>query len=162
MSAAMLAGRPSAPPAAAELPDSAFVRTLVRLIRAHDGYGAWEGKSDAELLADYVVTREQRRQIPVIGDPDPDTVERLEWFYTAVGLAIEQRTGLVAAPMSKLSHEGWGRMILTAGRLVVISRSLREVHRFGFPSLARLAEEGERLVAEAVAMIERFPEVARE
>ncbi len=141
--------------------DGPFVRALVRLIRAHDTYGAWDTRPDIKLLANFVVTREQRQQIPIIGDPDRATVRRLETFYAAVGLIIEQRSGLIATPMIKLSEEGWGRLILTAGRLVVISRSLREVHRFGFPSLARLAEEGEKLVAEAVAMIEQYPEVAR-
>ncbi|ESX08291.1 hypothetical protein X768_22770 [Mesorhizobium sp. LSJC265A00] len=59
-----------------------FVRCLVRLIRAQDSYGSWEGKSDAELLADFIVTRKQRRAIPVIGDPDPDVLWRLDLFYT--------------------------------------------------------------------------------
>ncbi len=44
-----------------------FLQTLVRLLRAQDSYGAWEKKSDAELLGDYVVTREQRRNLPIIG-----------------------------------------------------------------------------------------------
>ena len=34
-----------------------FLQTLVRLLRAQDSYGAWEKKSDPELLGDYVVTR---------------------------------------------------------------------------------------------------------
>ncbi|MER8479162.1 hypothetical protein [Mesorhizobium sp. M1163] len=41
-----------------------FVKCLVRLIRAQESYGSWEGKSDAELLADFIVTRKQRRAIP--------------------------------------------------------------------------------------------------
>ena len=51
-------------------------------------------------------------------------------------------------------------MLLTAGRLVVISRTLRDVHRFGFDDLAALAAAGGKLVDEAAAMIDRFPEVA--
>jgi hypothetical protein len=35
------------------------------------------------------------------------------------------------------------------------------VHRFGYPSLVKLAAAGSQLVADGVAMIERFPEVAR-
>ena len=51
-----------------------FVRTLVRVVRAEDTFGVWERKSDAEILADFIVTKEQRRQIPIIGDPDPDVI----------------------------------------------------------------------------------------
>ncbi len=70
--------------------DAPFVKTLVRLVRAEDSYGTWEGRSDADLLRDFIVTKEQRREIPIIGDPDPDVLWRLEKFYAAVGLDIER------------------------------------------------------------------------
>lgn len=138
-----------------------FVKCLVRLVRAHDSHGSWEGKSDAELLADFIITREQRRAIPIIGDPDPDVLWRLEIFYAAVGLAIEERSGLIASPMMEVSHEGFGRVLLTAGRLVVLSKTLRDVHRFGFQTFRKLAAAGTELAGDATAAIEAHPEVAR-
>ena len=51
-------------------------------------------------------------------------------------------------------------MILTVGRLVVISKSLRDVHRFGFDSFEKLAEAGEKLVEDAKTWIELYPMVA--
>ncbi|MER8910467.1 NifX-associated nitrogen fixation protein [Mesorhizobium sp. M0854] len=138
-----------------------FVKCLVRLVRAHDSHGSWEGKSDAELLGDFIVTREQRRAIPIIGDPDPDVLWRLEMFYTAVGLAIEERSGLMASPMMEMSHEGFGRVLLTAGRLVVLSKTLRDVHGFGFETFWKLAAAGTKLAGDATAAIEAHPEVAR-
>lgn len=139
---------------------SPFLKALVSLIRAEDTYGAWEKKSDTSLLSEYVVGREERRTIPIIGDPDPETLARVERFYQAAGLAIEQKTGKMASPMMKMSHEGFGRVILTVGRLVVFSKSLRDVHRFGFEDLAALAREGTKVVEQAVRMIEVYPEVA--
>ncbi|MER9159382.1 NifX-associated nitrogen fixation protein [Mesorhizobium sp. M0778] len=138
-----------------------FVKCLVRLVRAHDSHGSWEGKTDAELLADFIVTKEQRRAIPIIGDPDPDVLWRLEIFYAAVGLAIEERSGLMASPMMEMSHEGFGRVVFTAGRLVVLSKALRDVHRFGFETFQKLAEAETKLVDAAIAAIEAYPEVAR-
>ena len=137
-----------------------FVRTLVRVVRADDTFGVWERKSDAEILADFIVTKEQRRQIPIIGDPDPDVLGRVEKFYIAVGLDIERATGRMASPMMKMSHEGFGRVILSVGRLVVISKSLRDVHRFGFESFNKLAEAGEKLVDDAREWIDAYPAVA--
>ena len=137
-----------------------FVRTLVRVVRAEDTFGVWERKSDAEILADFIVTKEQRRQIPIIGDPDPDVMGRVEKFYIAVGLDIERATGRMASPMMKMSHEGFGRVILSVGRLVVISKSLRDVHRFGFESFDKLAEAGEKLVDDAKKWIDAYPAVA--
>ena len=134
--------------------------TLVRVLRAEDSYGVWESLPDSAVLKDYIVTKEQRREIPIIGDPDPDVMMRVEKFYIAIGLDIERVTGRIASPMMKMSHEGFGRVVLTAGRLVVLSKSLRDVHRFGFETFEKLAEAGEKLVAEAVKWIETYPAVA--
>jgi probable nitrogen fixation protein len=67
----------------------------------------------------------------------------------------------MASPVMALSHEGFGRVVLTAGKLVVLAKTLRDVHRFGFEDLAALEAEGEKAVELAVKTIEAFPEVAR-
>ncbi|MEW6037803.1 MAG: NifX-associated nitrogen fixation protein [Pseudomonadota bacterium] len=140
--------------------ESAFIKELVKQWRAQDSYGTWEGKSDEQLLAPYILDKAKRAEIPIIGDPDPETLWRLELFYNAVGLSIERTTKVMVTPMMKMSHEGFGRMVLIAGRLIVVNKQLRDVHRFGFPSMEKLAEEGEKLVNAGVEMITRYPDVA--
>jgi probable nitrogen fixation protein len=154
------AGAPTDDPEAVALA-SPFVRALVRQLRAHDTSGAWDGKADAEVLAGYIVTREMRRSMPLIADPDAKTLWRIEQFYNALGLRIEQSTGLIATPLLKLTHEGFGRVVLIAGRLVVTSKIIRDAHRFGFETMEKLAAEGEKLAVEAARAIEQYPEVAR-
>jgi len=144
----------------AEPIESGFVKELIQQWRAQDAHGAWDQKSDLQLLDPYILDKERRRQIPLLGDPDPETLWRLELFYNAVGLSIERATGIMVTPMMKMHHEGFGRMVLAAGRLIVVNKQLRDVHRFGFDSLSRLAEEGEKLVAAGVGMIKKFPKVA--
>jgi len=144
----------------AELLQDPFVRELIKQIRAQDTHGTWEGKSDAKLLEPYVLSAEQRRAMPMLGDPDPDTLWRLDLYHNAIGLAIERATGCMVSPMTKMSHEGFGRTVLTTGRLIVVNRHLRDVHRFGFPSLAKLADAGNKLVAEGITMIETYKDVA--
>lgn len=138
---------------------TSFVKELVKQWRAQDTHGAWEGKSDETLLAPYIISKEQRREMPIIGDPDPETLWRLELFYNAVGLAIERETGSIASPMMKMSHEGFGRMVLMAGRLVVVNKYLRDVHRFGFETMEKLAADGQKTVSAAVEMIKAYPDV---
>lgn len=138
-----------------------FVRELIKQIRAQDTHGVWEGKTDAKLLQPYIITAEQRRAMPIMGDPDPETLWRLELFHNAIGLAIERATGCMVSPMMKMSHEGFGRAVLTAGRLIVVNRQLRDVHRFGFPSLTKLAEAGNKFVNEGIGMIRKYTEVAQ-
>ncbi|BCB26054.1 hypothetical protein SKTS_09400 [Sulfurimicrobium lacus] len=143
-----------------DLKSSAFLVELINQWRAQDSFGAWEGKSDEELLEAYVIDKEKRKEIPIIGDPDPETLWRLELFYNAVGLAIERQTKVMVTPMMKMSHEGFGRMVLLAGRLVAVNKQLRDVHRFGFLSLQKLAEEGDKFVSGGVEMVTKYSEVA--
>jgi len=145
---------------AVELPESPFMSELVKQWRAQDAHGVWDGKTDADLLEPYVLDKEKRREMPIVGDPDPETLWRLELFYNAVGLGIERVTRVMVTPMMKMHHEGFGRIVLIAGRLIVVNKQLRDVHRFGFLSFDKLAGEGDKLIGTGVEMIQKFPEVA--
>ncbi|MGA8989749.1 MAG: NifX-associated nitrogen fixation protein [Rhodoplanes sp.] len=138
-----------------------FVQALVRLVRAHDTFGAYAKRSDAQMLADYIVTKEQRRAAAAQCGADPDLVWRIEQFYGAIGLMIEQETGLVASPMLKIYEEGFGRVMLITGKLVALTKHLRDAQRFGFETFAALGAEGAKQIAAAVATIQQFPEAAR-
>lgn len=145
---------------AALIAASPFLSELLSQMRAQDSYGHWDGKDDAEILAPFVIDKEARRAMPIIDDPDPDVLWRIELFYNAAGLAIERATGVIAAPMVKLHHEGFGRAVLISGRLVVFSKHHRDAHRFGFDTLGKLAEAGDRIVADAIALIDKHRDVA--
>ena len=150
------------PPETAVSPmESPFVKELVKQWRAQDSYGTWDGKSDEDLLEPYILTKEKRQALPIVGDPDPETIWRMELFYSAVSLAIERASGVMVTPMMKMSHEGFGRMVLIAGRLIVVNKQLRDVHRFGFPTMEKLAEEGEKFVSAGLEMINTSTEVAK-
>ena len=138
-----------------------FLKELIKQWRAQDLHGSWDKKSDLDLIEPYILTKEKRREIPIMSDPDPDTLWRMELFYNAVGLTIERITGVMVSPLMNLHHEGFGRLVLTAGRLIVINKNLRDVHRFGFTSLEKLEAEGKSLVATGVEWIEKYPEIAR-
>jgi probable nitrogen fixation protein len=137
-----------------------FIQQLIKQMRAQDTHGTWENKSDLQLLKPFIHTAEERRAIPIMGDPDPETLWHLEIFYNAIAVAIERETGQMVSPMMKMSHEGFGRMVLIAGRLIVVNKQLRDVHRFGFASLAKLADAGGKFLTEAVTMIRTYPDVA--
>ena len=143
---------------AAEAP---FIKELIKVWRAQDMHGTWENKADLDLIRPYILTKEERRALPIVGDPDPDTVWRMELFFNAVALLIEKHTRVMVSPMFKMHHEGFGRMVLIGGRLIVVNKQLRDVHRYGFDSLEKLAAEGDKYVKEGVDMIERFPDVAK-
>lgn len=137
-----------------------FIRELVKQWRAQDTHGAWEGKTDAMLLDPYVLDAEKRKELPMMADPDPETLWRMELYYNAIALSIERETKVMVSPMLKMHHEGFGRQVLIAGRLIVFNKQVRDAHRFGFSSLEKLAAAGTKAVNEAVEMIRKFPDVA--
>ena len=146
--------------APADVMQDPFIRELVKQWRAQDTHGTWEGKSDATLLDPYVLTPEKRKDLPMMADPDPETLSRMELFYNAIALSIERETKVMVSPMLKMHHEGFGRQVLIAGRLIVFNKQVRDAHRFGFNSLEKLAAAGTKAVTEAVEMIRKFPDVA--
>jgi len=141
--------------------ESDFAREMVRQMRAVDTYGTYDDWPEAKILTPFVLTRAMRREIPIVGDPDEITMARVKAFYNAIAATTESRCGLMAVPMIHLSHEGFGRVLITVGKLVVMDKTLRDVHRFGFPELAKMKEDADKLVDKAIEMIETYPEVAK-
>ncbi|CAO5193615.1 Protein in nifX-nifW intergenic region [Frankia sp. AiPs1] len=139
-----------------------FLRDLLDQVRAGDTYGQLSRFSDEQMLAPFVVTKEQRRAIPATCDLEAATEARLRSFYQAVAAAVEKATGAFSTTILDLNHEGFGRAIVFAGRLVVIDNALRDVQRFGFDSLDALAARGESLVIGATKIIDQYHGVAHD
>jgi len=59
-----------------------------------------------------------------------------------------------------LNEEGFGWVLIFSGKLLAVTRTLRDAQRFGFTSLEQLAQEGEKAVRSGVDLIQKFPEVA--
>jgi probable nitrogen fixation protein len=143
-----------------ELLQSTISREILKQLKALDAYGTYDGWSDARILDPLILTKERKRAIPIIGDPDDITMARVKCYYNMLANLIEKESGLIAVPVINLSHEGFGRAFVTVGKLIVLDKVLRDVHRFGFPSLEKLNEEATTLINKAVDFIKTYPEVA--
>lgn len=139
---------------------SDFMVEMVRQLRALDTYGVCDAWTPAQLLDPFVLTKERKREIPIIGDPDEKTLTRIKAFYNAIAALIESECGLMAVPLINLTHEGFGRALITVGKLVVLDRTLRDAHRFGFPSLSRMKDEADSLLSVALKIIGEHSDVA--
>jgi probable nitrogen fixation protein len=137
-----------------------FIKEMVKQMRALDSYGTYDGWTVERILAPYIVTKEMRRQIPVIGDPDEETLSRVKAFYNGISALIEKECGLMAVPMVNLSHEGFGRAIITVGKLVVMDRTVRDIHRYGYDSYSKMKDEADKYLSVALEIIGKYPEVA--
>jgi probable nitrogen fixation protein len=140
--------------------DSDFAKEMVRQMRAIDTYGTYDDWTTAKILAPFVLTKEQKREIPIVGDPDEIVMSRVKAFYNAISALIESECKLMAVPMIHLSHEGFGRVIVTVGKLVVLDKTLRDVHRFSFPTLSKMKDEADKLLSVALEIIGKHSDVA--
>ncbi len=144
----------------APIMETDFIKEMLRQTRAIDSYGTYDGWSVERILAPYIVTKEQRRQIPVIGDPDEQTLSRVKAFYNGIAVLIEKECGQIAVPMLNITHEGFGRALITVGKLVVMDRTVRDVHRYGYDSFSKMKDEADKFLAVALEIIGKYPEVA--
>lgn len=147
--------------AASVVSTSPFLKTLVLQIRGQDAYGVYRSWSDDLLLKAFVVTKQKKREISIEGEVDPITQARIMSFFRAVAARIEQETGLISQVVIDLSHEGFGWALVFSGRLLLTVKTLRDAHRFGFDSLEKLAEEGEKFVEKGLDLAKRYREVSK-
>jgi len=137
-----------------------FAREMVRQMRALDCYGVLDGARDETVLDPLILTKARRRELPLVADPDEEVVARIEAFYNALAVMIERDCGAVATSLVHLSHEGFGRALVTVGQLVVVDRTLRDAHRFGFRELDAMEREASRALESARRLIETHPAAA--
>lgn len=137
-----------------------FVRQMIVQLRAIDSYGTYDNWSDARVMDPLVLTKERRRAIPVVGDPDETTLARVKAYYNALAQMIERECGLMAVPVLNITHEGFGRGFILVGKLVVLDKTLRDVHRFGFDSLAQMIAEAEKQLKKSCDFIAQHRTVA--
>lgn len=139
---------------------SEVVIEMIKQLRAIDTYDTYEGWSVEKIIDPLVLTKERKREIPIVGDPDEITLARVKAYYNSIASLIEKKSGLMAVPIINITHEGFGRALVLVGKLIVVDKVLRDVHRFGFPSLEDMSEKTEQTIAKAIALIEQYREVA--
>lgn len=137
------------------------IRQMMVQLRAMDSYGTYDTWSDARVIDPLVLTKERRKAIPVVGDPDEVTLSRIKAYYNAIAQMVERETGLFAVPVINISHEGFGRALILVGKLVAMDRTLRDVHRFGFDSLQALVADAQKIVDKAAGLVDEHRQVAK-
>lgn len=138
---------------------SPFLKAIVQIIRANDAYGTYRNWADELLLKPYIVTKADKKDIPLEDEIDPLTKSRILVFYRAIAYCIEQETGSLAQVVIDLNHEGFGWALVFAGRLILVSKTLRDAQRFGFKSLDKMNDEGTKLVQKGIELAKQYPEV---
>ncbi len=134
-----------------------FTKELIRQLRAADQFGNWSKMSDEELLVKkFVKTKEDLKLIPIIADIDEMLISEIKMIFKAVALQFERKTGVMCNVVMEMSHEGFGRCIVIADRVVLVDKYFKDAHRFGYRTLEKLYEEGQKYLEKSYEIYEQF------
>ncbi len=140
-----------------EIYQSAFMKEVLRQVKALDTYGVRDGWSAEQHLAPFF----RKRSMDMTCVVDNAALARVNTFYQAIAVLIEGECGQMASFISSINEEGFGRVMLIVGKLVVLDKTIRDAGRFGFASPEAMQKEAEKLLAVAVGLIGKYPEVAK-
>jgi len=134
-----------------------FTEELIRQLRATDQFGNWSKMSDEELLIKkYVKTKEDLKAMPIIADIDEMLIGEIKMIFKAVALQFERKTGVMCNVVMEMSHEGFGRCIVIAGRIVLVDKYFKDAHRFGYRTIEKLYEEGQKYLDKSHEVYEQY------
>jgi len=136
---------------------NAFTEELIRQLRATDQFGNWSKMSDEELLTKkYVKTKEDLKAIPIIADIDEMLIGEIKMIYKAIALQFERKTGVMCNVVMEMSHEGFGRCIVIADKIVLVDKYFKDAHRFSYRTLEKLYEDGQKLLDRAFEIYTQY------
>ncbi|NES74459.1 MULTISPECIES: NifX-associated nitrogen fixation protein [Okeania] len=138
-----------------------FIRELIRAVQAQDSYGVYKSWSPELIIKPYIVSKQEKRQISTEEEVNPMTLARIKLFYNAIATCIELETNQIMQVVISINHEGFGWALVFCGRLLVVSRTLRDAQRFGFTSLEKLEDEGEKMSRAGIELVKKYKEVCK-
>lgn len=137
--------------------NNAFTQELILQLRAVDQFGNWTKLSDEELLCNkYVKTKEDLKNIPIIADIDEMLIGEIKMIFKAVALQFERQTGVMCNVIMEMSHEGFGRCIVIADKIVLVDKYFKDAHRFGFRTVDKLYDEGQKYLDKAFDIYKQY------
>jgi len=138
-----------------------FLQTLTSQLRALDQFGTWAKKSDEELLCEkYVKSKEDLKNIPIIADIDEMQIQDIRLIFQSIALSFELKTGVMCSVVMEMSHEGFGRAVVLADKIVITNKFFKDAHRYSFRTYDDLIKEGGKMLHNALEIFEHYTQKA--
>ena len=83
-------------------------------------------------------------------------IQDIRLVYQAVALAFEKKTGVMCSVVMEMSHEGFGRAVVIADKIVIVNKFFKDAHRFSFRTYEKLIEEGDKMLDNALKIYEEY------
>ena len=66
---------------------------------------------------------------------DPKAMLKIYAYFKALGATIEKLSGFITSVVLNMDDEGNGTVLIYTGRLILVNKSIRNAHMFGFKSI---------------------------
>lgn len=134
-----------------------FIETLTSQMRALDQFGTWAKKSDEEILGEkYIKSKDALKNIPIIADIDEMQIQDIRLIFQSIALAFELKTNMMCSVVMEMSHEGFGRAVVIAEKIVVTNKFFKDAHRYSFRTYEDLVKEGGKMLKDAIEIYETY------
>ena len=137
--------------------ETLFIETLTSQMRALDQFGTWAKKSDEEVLGEkYIKSKDALKNIPIIADIDEMQIQDIRLIFQSIALAFELKTNMMCSVVMEMSHEGFGRAVVIAEKIVVTNKFFKDAHRYSFRTYEDLVKEGGKMLKDAIEIYETY------
>ena len=83
-----------------------------------------------QLNLEVVYAPTDLKNIPIIADIDEMQIKDIRLIFQAVALAFEKITGVMCSVVMEMSHEGFGRVVVFTGKIVLCEKFFKDAHRY--------------------------------
>ena len=137
--------------------ENLYIDTLIGQVRALDQFGTWTHKTDEDILTEkYVKSKEDLKNIPVIADIDEMQIQDIRLIFQAIALAFEKKIGIMCSVVMEMSHEGFGRAVVIADKIVIVNKFFKDAHRYSFRTYDDLVKEGNKMLDNAIKIYTEY------
>jgi probable nitrogen fixation protein len=134
-----------------------FIETLISQTRALDQFGTWAEMIVEEILSEkYVKSKEDMKNIPIIADIDEMQIKDIRLIFQSIALGFELKTGIMCSVVMEMSHEGFGRAVVLAEKIVVTNKFFKDAHRYSFRTYDALVSEGGKMLKDAIEIYQTY------
>jgi len=83
-------------------------------------------------------------------------IQDIRLIFQAIALAFEKKTSVMCSVVMEMSHEGFGRAVVIADKIVIVNKFFKDAHRYSFRTYEDLVSEGEKMIENAIKIYNEY------
>lgn len=133
-----------------------FTKALVAQLRAIDTYNHWGRLSDDDLIEQKFIKKKSEGGAANCHIKDESAIFNIKTFFQTIATEFERKTGELSNVLMEFSDEGFGRVVVISGKIVICDKTIRDANNYGFKTKEKLEDEGSKFFEKALNIYETY------